>query len=125
MRVAKISPESIKAVKEFAEAADMLLRNELFSFIEPWANWKDLNDDDPDRLLMLDITNQEARNIGVHADRIDGRIVAYEFLRSKYATRLQHAIMTMEILLDNVQDPTSDVLAFYPSFYENHVAPEQ
>lgn len=125
MKVAKISEESIKAVWEFADACELFLEKEKFSFKSPWENWEDLDDDDPERKEIAAIKSRLAVYEEIDEDKIDGRIVAYEYLRKKYALRLKHAIMTMKILLDNVQDPTSDTLDFYPSFYENHVAPEQ
>lgn len=44
---------------------------------------------------------------------------------SKFPHGWRRVLMAADVLIDNVCDPTEDVLGYHPSFHQLHVAPEQ
>lgn len=125
MKVAKPTDKMISGVNDFVHACENVLEQEKFSMRSPYEKWEEWDDEDEDKILIKKIRKAVAEEEGIDEDRVDGRILAYEFLRRKYNNRLSHITMTAHILLDNCCDPMDDCLAFHPSLYQNHVAPEQ
>ncbi len=123
MRVHKIEPNGLKAVTEFVHACEHMLEREKFSMKSAYENWEDWDDDDADKKKLLSIRNFIIKNENM--DEVDGRIIAYEYLRAKYTHRLSLVNLTAHVLMDNVCDPMKDYLDFAPYFFTNHVAPEQ
>lgn len=125
MRVAKPDQEILDAVTGFIHAAELMLEKGNFSLQCPYENCNDLDDDDEDKQIIIRLRKFIAANEEVEESEIDGRIVAYEYLRRKYSNRLGHLNMTAHVLLDNCCDPNKDYLDFHPSFEQRHVAAEQ
>lgn len=125
MRIAKPQEQDIESVRQFTQTCELFLERQKFSFNSPEDGWEDLDDDDDDKIAILKFRKQLAANEDLDEDKIDNRILAYEFLKQKYAHRLSHILLTAEVLLENCCDPTDTCLAFHPSLYQNHVEPEQ
>lgn len=125
MRVHKASAKELESVREFTQACEAFLERERFSSKSPYEQWKDWDEDDKDKILVRKIVKEIVANEDIEEDDIDGRIIAYEYLRRRYSHRVGMVVMNADILIDNVCDPTKDYLDFHPMFYENHVAPEQ
>lgn len=125
MRMHKMEAGEIKAANEFVDACELMLEREKFSFEEPYESWQNLDEDDEDRKEIESLKRQIASNDDVDIKDIDPRVVAYEYLKRKYSYRAKVAVITSEILIDHCCDPTKTYLDFHPSFYQNHVEPEQ
>lgn len=125
MKVAKPSQQMFDSVAKFKEACELCIDKSTYSFTPPESQWKELDEDDPERQEMELIRSLIASEEGISVKSVDDRIVCYEYLKRKYATRLWHIILTAEVLVDNCCDPTEDSLAFRPDIYFQHVAPEQ
>lgn len=125
MRVAKIEAKSLQKVTEFIHACEHMLEREKYSLKSPYEEWESWPDDDPDKIILQKIKNFIMQNEDMDEDEVDGRIVAYEYLRKKYTHSLSLANLTLNVLMENVCDPMKDYLDFAPHFYTNHVAPEQ
>lgn len=127
MTIHKPTEKEIEAFTGFLLAADMALKKHTFSLNSPEENWKDLDEDDEDKLLILKIRKEIAEELGCRkVEDVDDRILMYEFLKIK--TAKVRSIMLFDTclrtLIDNVCDPTEDHLAFYPGFELFHVAKE-
>ncbi len=125
LRIHRLSKEDIKRVAAFANAAEAMLEKDKFSLKSAYDQWEEWDDDDEDKLLIYSIRKSLIRDEEMDEDRIDGRIVAYEYLRRKYTHMLDLVLLTTDVLIDNCCDPMESTLEFHPSIYEMHVAPEQ
>lgn len=123
MRVHKIEPGRLSAVTEFVHACEHMLEGQKFSMKSPYEEWESWDEDDPEKIMLQKIKAFIQQNEDM--DEVDGRIVAYEYLRKKYTYSLSLANLTLNVLIDNCTDPMKDYLDFAPHFYTNHVAPEQ
>ena len=123
MRVHKMDPEDFKRVTEFIHACEHMLEGEKFSLKSPYEHWKDWQDDDEDKKGIQAIETFISKNEDM--DEVDGRIVAYEYLRKKYTHMLSLLNITAHVLVENCCDINKDYLDFSPEFYTLHVAPEQ
>jgi len=117
--------DELKAAHKFSDAAEVMLEKECFSFKESYEKWKEWDDDDPDKIEILNLRKSIAKNEEVDEKDIDGRILAYEYLAKKYSYRNKVAVITAEMLIDQACDPNKTYLDFHPSIYHNHVEPEQ
>jgi hypothetical protein len=125
MRVAKPDKRTIDSVHNFVHAAEAMLERQKFSLCDPCEEWTTWPDDDNDKQEMLRIRKRIAEEEGWSETDVDNRIVAYEYLLKKYSNRLQHVVISADIMIDNICDPTGDCLDFHPGFEFFHVAPEQ
>jgi hypothetical protein len=128
VRMAKADKDDLKAVLDFLNCSEMVLEAPRYSMYSAEDNWKDLDDDDPDKQLILKIRKNEARETGCSEEDVDDRIVMYAFLKRKFrlaSCAWRRVYFAADLLIDNVCDPTEDCLAFYPGFNLNHVEPEQ
>lgn len=125
MRVHKMEPDELKEVLEFKNAAELMLERGKFSTNESFNEWQDLDDDDPDKLEILRIQKRLCKEEDADARHLDGRILAYEYLKTKYSGRLWLAIITADTLIANCCDPTKSYLDWYPECEQLHVMPEQ
>lgn len=125
MRMHKMEADELKAAHEFADAAELMLCWDKFSMNESYDSWKDMDDDDTDKIEILGIVKSICRDEGFSERHIDGRILAYEYLKRKYSYRNKVAVLTADILIEQVCDPLKTYLDLHPSYYQNHVEPEQ
>lgn len=128
MRIAKADDDDFKATRSFLHACENSLEKEKFSFVgadEQWLTWED---EDEDKILMMEIRKQLAKELYSDEEDVDNRLVIYEWLKEKFrkASNAWHRItMAADTLIENVCDPTVDYLSFHPGFEYFHVANEQ
>lgn len=125
MKIHKLSDADIERVRKFVQAAEMMLERGHFSLLDPHEQWQEMDDDDDDKIEILKIRKSIAYNEEIEEKEIDGRILAYEYLRKKYTHLLALNLLTTDVLISNCCDPMETTLEFHPSIYQNHVAPEQ
>jgi hypothetical protein len=125
MKIHKLTKPELAASRDFLNAAEAVLKPERFSFTSPESKWKEWDADDDDYRLMIKLQKELAVEFGCKPEHVDDRILCYEFLKKKYYSRVSLPLLTAEVLIENVCDPLQDHLAFHPSFFVNHVTPEQ
>ena len=125
MRIHKMGSDELKEVLEFKNAAELMLERGKFSLTESFDEWRDMDDGDPDKIEIQKIQKRLCKEEDTDEEHLDGRILAYEYLKRKYTGRLWLAIITADTLIDNCCDPTKDYLDFYPGCEQLHVMPEQ
>jgi hypothetical protein len=122
MRVAKPSKGMIKAVNEFVTACERVLEKEKFSFTEACDTWeRDWDEEDDEYKVLKRIKTELADELGCSYKDVDNRIVCYEYLKRMYCNRLDHVVLTAEVLVDNVCDPQKDYLDYHPFLRVDHV----
>lgn len=125
MTIARPTQGILDGVTGFVHASEHMLEKDKYSFKDPYNDWEDWDEDDEDRKLIESIRDRLCKNEDIAKEDLDGRILAYEYLSRKYSNRLSHINVVCHALLDFCCDPTSDTLKMHPSFYQQHVAPEQ
>lgn len=125
MNIAKLSKKDIDGLVKFSQACDLVLERDKWSSMDAHERWQELDEDDKDRLEIQQIKDSLCRNEELEPETIDGRIIAYEFLKRRMSSRLILAIISVDSLIDSCCDPTLKHLDFHPSFEQLHVAPEQ
>ena len=129
LTVAKADKDDRQTTLDFLEAAELALDNERFSFLRsPQDKWeKNLDDDDPDKIIILAIRKSIAEEEGIKEKNVDNRILMYEFLQLKFSQascNWRRVLWAADLLIEQACDPTEDYLAFYPGMECFHVAPE-
>lgn len=119
IRIHRMEESDFQKVREFIQAAEAMLERGNFALKSPYEEWQDWDDDDPEKIKILAIRKSISKYEDVSEEDIDGRIIAYEYLRVKYTGRL-----TL-VLMENVCDYSKDYLDFHPTLQQVHVAPEQ
>jgi len=128
MLIAKATDDDFERVSDFLHACENGLIREKWSLDAPEDQWQSWDDDDPDKIRILQIRKRVAQVEGIEPREVDHRIVMYEWLQEKFgrcANRWHRVTMAGVVLIENVSDPTSRYLEFYPGFECYHVAPEQ
>lgn len=123
MKIHKLEPKDFKVITEFIQACEAMLERGKFSLKSPYEEWREWDDDDKDKQKLLKIENYISKNEDM--EDVDGRIIAYEYLLSKYTHLLTLLNITADVLIDNCCDPMENSLEFLPSLTMCHVAPEQ
>ena len=127
MRIAKPTENDFINIKSFLSAAEQIWERK-WTFCESQDKWEDWDDDDEDKIEILKIKSQIAKEERLSIDDIDNRIVMYEFLKIKYREAdysWRRVVWGGEIVIDAACDPTLDYCDFMPGIVFNHVEPEQ
>lgn len=125
MKIHKQSARDHQAVMAFVNACETVLERQKYSSTNPYDNWQEWDDDDADKQQILAIRKRIAKDDDIDENEVDGRIIAYEYLKGCYTHRLQLSVLSAQVLIENVCDETKDYLDYHPSFEQFHVAPEQ
>lgn len=127
MKVVKPSPEEFQSLLIYMNSSELALDSAKFSLQNAQDNWEDLDDEDEDKILIKKLRDKIAQDEGIDIDDVDNRILMYEYLQYHFnkAFRWRGVYWAAQILLDNIQDPFDDCLAFHPCFEQKHVANEQ
>lgn len=129
LRVAKASEEDIELTRDFLRLCEAFWDNRAsFSFRELASDWDRWDDEDEDKMELIQIRKNIAEEEGLSESDVDNRLIVYEFLKRHYKkadSSWGRVIMAADVLIDNCCDPTEGHLAFYPAFEMFHVAPEQ
>lgn len=128
MRMAKASKKDIEKTTHLLQACELFWDNrERFSMRAQEREWMELDDDDPEKILILQLRKRIAADEDIEPEKLDHRILIYEYLRLKYIAadnRWMRVVMAADILIDNFCDPTEAHLECYPGIELFHVAPE-
>lgn len=117
MKVAKADSKEFDKVYDFINVMDELFDNKFFSNEECWREW---NDDDEDKKLLLKIEKDLKETEGSDIwGEVDNRLILYEFIRLKwkkanYYGSFQRIVTDADVLIDNVCDPDLDYLEYKP-----------
>lgn len=115
MKVAKAEKEEFDKVYDFINIMDEFFDSRFFSHEEEWRNW---DDDDPDKKLLLKIEEEIRESDGADIwDGVDNRLILYEFIKRKWnevncCGSFQRIVTNAEVLIDNACDPELDYLEF-------------
>jgi hypothetical protein len=128
MKIAKADTQDLDTTLAYLMASDLALDAGKFSMACAYDNWEYLDEDDEDRKLIERLRKDLAEEEGVRPERLDSRILMYEFLQHKFAAcncNWRRVYYAATALIDFVCDPNEDHLATHPCFEMMHVAPEQ
>ena len=115
MTVAKATEEEFERVYGFLHPMEALFDGRgFFSNEEDWRDW---DDDDEDKQLLLNIEKVLQDEEG---DYVDNRLILYEFMKKKflkanYSGSIGRILFDCQTLIDNCCDPDLDYLEFKPS----------
>ena len=119
LTVAKATEEEFDRVYAFLHPMEALFdRRGFFSNEEDWRDW---DDDDEDKKLLLRIEKDLiAGGDGDCNDDVDNRLILYEFMKQKflqanYSGSIGRILFDCRTLIDNCCDPDLDYLEFKPS----------
>ena len=126
--MAKPTEKDFDNTRFFLQAAENFWDKRRYSFNNPEEDWKDLDEEDEDKIELLKIQKDLASVEECDLDDVDNRLVIYEFIKSKYAKANNcwgRVLTAGEIAINSACDPTLDYLEFLPGIVFNHVEPEQ
>ena len=122
MKVGKASPEEFDMVTGFINVMEDLFGGR--SFFSQEESWREWDDDDEDKKLLLEIEKEVKEEDGETVwDGVDNRLILYEFIKRKwrkanYCGSFGRIVMDAEVLIDNTCDPNLDYLEFKPEIME-------
>lgn len=126
MTVAKATEEEFDRVYGFLHPMEALFDGRgFFSNEEDWRDW---DDDDEDKQLLLNIEKELQDEEG---DSVDNRLILYEFMKKKFlkanfSGSIGRILFDCQTLIDNCCDPDLDYLEFKPSImYAQRIAVEK
>lgn len=119
MKVAKASEEDLKRTHSFLQAMESMFdsRNR-YSIRDEELEWKDWDEDDDDKKMILSIQKEVIKEYGYNEDsEITNKLTLLEFIKRKYKTCDLHwnrVYWAANVLIDNACDPNEDCLAWHP-----------
>lgn len=122
MKVGKASPEEFDMVTGFINVMEDLFGGR--SFFSQEESWREWDDDDEDKKLLLEIEKEVKEEDGETVwDGVDNRLILYEFIKRKWRKvnccgSFGRIVMDAEVLIDNACDPNLDYLEFKPEIME-------
>ena len=122
MKVGKASPEEFDMVTGFINVMEDLFGGR--SFFSQEESWREWDDDDEDKKLLLEIEKEVKEEDGETVwDGVDNRLILYEFIKRKwrkanYCGSFGRIVMDAEVLIDNACDTNLDYLEFKPEIME-------
>ena len=121
MKVAKADPKEFDKVYNFINVMNALFDTRFWSHEEEWREW---DDDDPDKKLLLEIEADVRETDGEDIwNGVDNRLILYEFIKRKWieadwSGSFGRIVTDAEVLIDNVCDPNLDYLEYKPEIKE-------
>ena len=122
MKVGKASPEEFDMVTGFINVMEDLFGGR--SFFSQEESWREWDDDDEDKKLLLEIEKEVKEEYGETVwDGVDNRLILYEFIKRKwrkvnYCGSFGRIVMDAAVLIDDACDPNLDYLEFKPEIME-------
>ncbi|MCR4854457.1 MAG: hypothetical protein K5893_12805 [Prevotella sp.] len=118
LKMAKADPEEFERVMSFVRVMEALFESRsFFSNEEDWREWED---DDEDKKMLLAIEKEVKEEDGTDWNGdADNRLILYEFIKRKwrqanFSGSFGRIIIDAEVLIDNACDPDLDYLEFKP-----------
>lgn len=115
VRLAKFDEADFDATNDFLSALDSIFDNRWFCSNEE--QWKEWDDDDPDKTLMLRIQHELGFEESCDPDDVDNRLIIYEFVKRKFRAcecGWRSVIMAADILVRAACDPMVDTVEWHP-----------
>lgn len=119
LRVAKATEDEFERVRSFLFPMEALFDSRgFFSNEEGWRDW---DDDDEDKKMLLKIEKELiADGESLWDDHPDNRLILFEYMKRKfleanYSGSIGRILLDCEVLIRNVCDPKLDYLEFKPS----------
>ena len=114
MKVAKADNDEFVLVSGFINSMEALFDTR--GFFSQEESWRDWNDDDEDKKLLLKIEEDLKYCEG---EPVDNRLILFEFIKYKwrkanYCGSFGRIVCDCEVLIDNVCDPELDYLEYKP-----------
>lgn len=122
--MANANPEEFERTMKFVNIMEALFESNPYSLMESETSWREWDDDDEDKQLLLEIEKEVAEEDGASWDgKPDNRLVLFEFIKRKwkeanYGGSFGRIIMDAEVLIDNACDPELDYLEWKPEIKE-------
>ena len=122
MKVAKADQEEFDKVYNFINVMEALFDDRGWHSHEE--DWRDWDDEDPDKQLLLEIEKEVKESDGENIwDGVDNRLILYEFIKRKwqsanYSGSFGRIVCNADVLIDNVCDPELDYLEYKPDIKE-------
>lgn len=118
MTVAKATPSDFEAVRNLLLPMENLFNSHWIDE-ENWTEWRD---DDPNKIELLKIRKQIAREEDYSESDVDNRIILFEFIKRRMkkcaCSEWNRVVMAAEICIDTFCDPNVDHLAFNPELVQ-------
>lgn len=115
IRLAKADQEDFEKTRVFLQCCESLFDNRwACSSDEQWQDW---DDEDEDKIAILKLRKQLARDEDCDEDEIDNRILLFEFVKYKYRgcdCNWRRVIMAADVLIYNACDPMQDTVEWHP-----------
>lgn len=118
LKMAKADPEEFERVMSFVRVMETLFESR--SFFSNEEDWREWDDDDEDKKMLLEIEKEVKEEDGTDWDGdADNRLILYEFIKRKwrqanFSGSFGRIIMDAKVLIDNACDPALDYLEFKP-----------
>ena len=128
MKVAKAEQEEFDKVYNFINIMEALFEGRgFFSNEESWREW---DDKDEDKKMLLKIEEEVRETDGEYIDGVDNRLILYEFIKRKwrnanYCGSFGRIVIDCEVLIDNCCDKELDYLEFNKDIREGFEAKEK
>ncbi len=115
MKVAKASKEDFETTRDFLQIMDDLFDSRgCFCKEEDWLDW---DDDNPDKIRLLEIRKEVAEETGYSEDDVDNDLILFNFIKEKFRTcefNWRRVLWAGDVLIFNACDPHKDHLAYHP-----------
>lgn len=130
LKMAKADPEEFERVMSFVRVMEALFESR--SFFSNEEDWREWDDDDEDKKMLLAIEKEVKEEDGTDLNGdADNRLILYEFIKRKwrqanFSGSFGRIIMDADVLIENCCDPNLDYLEFKPEIiaameeYENN-----
>lgn len=118
MKMSKADEQEFEKVMSFIQVMDELFMSR--SFFSNEDDWRDWDDDNEEKKLLLEIEKEIRETEGELWDgSVDNRLVLYEFIKTRwrqanYSGSFDRIVMDASVLIDNVCDPNLDYLEYKP-----------
>lgn len=130
LTVAKATPDEFDKVWGFLHSMEALFDSR--SFFDTEEDWREWDDDDEDKQMLLKFEKEIIESDGSCWDgKADNRLILYEFMKHKfkeanYSGSIGRILLDCQTLIENVCDPDLDYLEFKPGImHAQRMAVEQ
>lgn len=129
LRMAKADQEDFDTTNKFLRTCEMFWDNRnRYSLRNTETEWETWDDDDEDKIFILKVRKELAKEEYCDPEHVDNRLLVYEVIKRLYKKcdcNWGRIILGAHILIEQVCDPQKDYLDYSPYLEEFHVAPEQ
>lgn len=128
LTIARFDNEDYEAFNDFIQACGNYLEDGKPYGGYAYQNWRDLDKDDPERIVIEKLREEIAEDDNMHPDDVDDRVLMYMYISKKWDQQLgahNRVMWAAHVLRDTFTDPTEDHLCWADGLIMQHVANEQ